>query len=107
MGKAGQGRMIIEPADHLRMRLVGDVENDDAAIDIGRISTVGSLGVDVNVVRAKPSIELRMAHRWGYIVALPGTGQPPAPDFLWLAGVAHVNDGVELVIFRMGGDEIG
>ena len=107
MGEAGQRGMIIQPADHLRMRLVGDVEDDDAAIDIGRIGAVGPLGVDVDVMRAEAGIELLMPHRRGHVVALPGAGQPPASHLLRLTGVTHVNDGVELVIFRVGGDKIG
>ena len=47
------------------MRLVGDVEDDDATIDIGRIGAVGPLGVDVDVMRAEAGIELRMTHRFG------------------------------------------
>jgi hypothetical protein len=99
--------MIIQPADHLRMCLVGDVEENNATIDIRRIGTVGPLGVDMDVMRAETGIEFFMAHRRGHVVTLPGARQPPASHLCRLAGITYVNNGIELVIFRISGNKIG
>src|SRR6266446_8472807 len=106
MGEASHRGMIIQTADHLRMRLVSDVEDDDATIDIGRIGAVGPLGVDVNVMRAEAGIEPLMTHGRGHVVALPGARQPPASYLLRLARVTHVDNRIELMIFGRGGNKI-
>src|SRR5215510_4521341 len=107
MSEAGQWGMIIQSADHLRMRFVGDVEDNDTTVDISRIGTVRPLRVDVDVMRTEAGIELLMPYRRGHVVALPGARQPPASHFLRLAGVPYIDDGVELVILGVGGDKIG
>ena len=107
MGEASQWGVIIQSADHLGMRLVSNIKDDDATIDIGRIGTVGPLRIDVDVVRTEAGIELLMPHRRGHVVALPGARQPPASYFLRLAGVTDVDDGVELVILGVCGGKIG
>src|SRR5215813_5842308 len=88
------------------MRLVGDVEDDDATIDIGRIGTVGPLGINVDVVRAEASIEPLMPYGRWHVVALPGSRQPPTSHFLRLAGVTYVDDGIELMVFGGGRNKI-
>src|SRR5437867_10477027 len=99
--------MIIQTTDHLGMRLVGNVEDDDAAIDIGRIGTIRPFPVDVDVVRAEAGIEPLMPYGRWHVVALPGARQPPASHLLRLAGITYVDDGIELVILGIGGDKIG
>src|ERR1051325_9266665 len=80
MGEAGVGRMVVPARDHLRARLVGDVERDQAAIDIPHVHAVWPLGIDVGVVRPETAVELGMAYRRRDVIALLRAGQPPPTD---------------------------
>ena len=82
VGKAVIGRMIVPARHHLGPCLVGDVENDEPAVDIAEIGAVRALGIDIGVVRAKAGVgAFRIASRRRLAVARPRAGQPPAADF--------------------------
>ena len=85
------------------MRLVGDVEDDHAAVDIAHVHAVGPLRIDVGVVRPVAGVDAGagVARRRRDIVALVGAGQPPAADLDRLRRVAHVDALVELVVVRV------
>ena len=85
------------------MRLVGNVHHEHAGIEIGEIEPVGTLRVDVGVVRAVALVERRslVARRRRLVVALARAGQPPAADLDRLRRVLHVEAAVELVVERV------
>jgi len=63
------------------VRLVGDVEDDHAAVDIAHVDPVRPLGIDVGVVRAEAAVvALGVAFQWPLVVADLLPGQPPAAD---------------------------
>jgi hypothetical protein len=87
------------------MRHVGNVEDDQPAVDIAKIGAVRPLGIDIGVVRTEAGIgTLRVALGRRLAVALAGPGQPPAADLDRLGGVFDVDDPVELVITRVARD---
>src|SRR6202048_2629380 len=95
-------RMVIPARHHLRMRHVGNVEDDQPAVDIAEIGAVRPLGIDVGVVRAEAGVgTLRVALGGRLAVALAGPGQPPAADLDRLGGVFAVDDATELGIVRV------
>ncbi len=108
MGKAGIGRRIVEARDRLRPRLVGNVHDEHAGIEIGEVEPVRPLRIDVGVVRAVALVELRglMARRRRLIVAFARARQPPASDLGGLRRVAHVEAAIELVVEWMSRLEV-
>ena len=101
--EAGVRRVVVPARHHLRVRLVGDVEDDHAAVDIAHVHAVRPLRVDVGVVRAEAGVEAGpgMARRRRDVVAFLRAGQPPAADLDRLRRVAHVDALIELVVVRV------
>ena len=63
------------------MRLVGDIEDHCAAVDIADVGAIRPLRKDVGVVRPKAGIELRIEPlRRRRSVAFARTRKPPAAD---------------------------
>ena len=104
--ESGIGRRVGPLRDPLRVRLVGDVEDEHAAVDIGEIAAVRTLRIDVAVVRAVALVE-RMARRRHHVVALLGAGHVPAADLDRLRRIAHVDAAIELVVGGMRRLEVG
>src|SRR5204863_461030 len=79
--EAGERRVIVPASQQPRVRLVGDVEDHRAAVDVPDVGAVGTARIDVGVVRAIAGIDGRVARRSRLGVAVPRPRQPPAPDF--------------------------
>ena len=104
MHEAGIRRRIGPVRDRLRLRLVGDVHDEHAAVDVSEIKPVGPLLVDIGVVRAMALVELVARQRR---LAFLGARHPPAADLDRLRRIAHVDAAVELVVERMARREVG
>jgi hypothetical protein len=52
------------------MRLVGDVEDHRAAVDVAHVRAIGTARIDVGVVGAKARVEARMPRRRRLRIAL-------------------------------------
>ena len=108
VGEAVIRRVVVPARDHLRVRLVGDVEDDHAAVDIAHVHAVRPLGINVGIVRPEAGVLVAlMTRRRRHIVARRRAGQPPAADLDRLRRVAHIDALVELVVLRVGRAEIG
>ena len=103
--EAGIGRRIGPLRDLLRIGLVGNIEHEHAAVDIGEVAAVRPLRIDVGVVGAEALVD-RMPRRRPDVVALPRAGHPPAADLDGLRRIAHVDAAIELVVLRMRRREI-
>src|SRR2546427_19793 len=84
----------------------GDIGDDNAAMDVGRIGAVGTLRVDVDVMRAEAIVDACMTHRRRHVVALTGAGQPPASRLDGFGGIAYVDHLVKLMVLRVGRCEV-
>ena len=104
--EAGIGRRIGPMADRRRLRFVGNIQNEHAAVDIAEIEPVGLLRIDIGVVRAIALVEL-LARRRRHVVARARARHPPTADLDRLGWIAHINAAVELVVHRVRGFEIG
>src|ERR1700730_18095462 len=92
-------RMVIPARHHLGMRHVGNVEDDQPAVDIAKIGAVRPLGIDIGVVRTEAGIgTLRVALGRALAGAPPCPGEPPAADLDGLGGGLYIDDSVEHVI---------
>ena len=85
----------------------GDVQNQRSSVDVADVGAVGTLGEDLDVVRAIAVVELRMARRQttGQAgVALSRAGIPPAAHLFRMPRIAQVHDHVELIVERCSSD---
>ena len=57
--EAGERRRVVPAAQRLRVRLVGDVEDEHAAVDVAEVAAVGALRIDVGVVGAEAHVVAR------------------------------------------------
>ena len=105
MHEAGVGRRVGPGRDFLRVRLVGNVEDVHAAVDIGEVAAVRPLRIDVAVVRAVALVE-RVARRRRHVVALLRARHVPAAELDRLRRIAHVDAAIELVVLRMRRHEV-
>ena len=99
MRKAEVRRAIAPARDHLGMRLVADVHDERAVIQIPDVGTIGPLRIDADVVRAVAAVKLGVAWHRRFGVAYLRARILPAARFDRLRGIAYVNDAVNLMIF--------
>src|SRR2546428_7134999 len=71
VAEAGEGRLIVPAPEQARMRLVGDVEHERAAVDVADVGAVGPPWIHVGVVRAVAGVDGPLARRRALGVALP------------------------------------
>ena len=62
MRETGQGRVVVEPAHLPHAGRVGDVEDDDATIDVGDVGAVGPPGYTLMLCERIPRRNL-VPHR--------------------------------------------
>src|SRR5579884_1417846 len=105
MSEAGHRGMRVPATDHPGLLWIRDVEDDRSAIDPRGVGPVGSTGQDVHVVQTIAVIEPRMALQWR--LARRHAWNPPAPDLPRALRVLEIDDHVDLVVPRVGGDKVG
>ena len=98
MGEAVAERLPRPVRHQLRMRLVGDVEDDQAAVDPADIDAVRPLRRERGRVHADAGVERRDARRRRFLVADARARQPPAPGLLRMRRIVQIDDHQELVI---------
>jgi hypothetical protein len=86
---AGEGRRPVTVRDHLRVGLVLDVEDDQPAVAPRRISDIAG---DERVVEGEAALPGRRL-----TAGLVHAGDPPAPGFLRVRGIGHVDDEKDVV----------
>ncbi len=109
VGKAAERRRVVPAAERLWPRLVGDVEDEHAAVDVAEIAAVGALRIDVGVVGTKALVVARrlVPLQRRLAVAFAGAGHPPAADLRGARRIAHIEGAIELVVERVGRREVG
>ena len=94
-------RRVFPVGNHLRLGLVGNIEDQRSAVEVGHVGAVRMLRQDVDVVRTVAAVEFGVTRGRRRRVALVRAGIPPAADFGRLRWIAHVDDAVELEVIRM------
>src|SRR5215813_1364978 len=107
MREAGKRWIPTAAAHHPWMGFVSDVKDHDPTVDIAKVSPIGSLRHDDRIVEAE-SIDRRTGDPLKFsIITNSLAGEPPAAHLGRVAGIAHINTHIELVVYRVGRSEIG
>src|SRR5580698_796322 len=85
MGRTGEWRTPVERGDEARLRHVGDIEDDKAAVPIADVEPVALAQRMMAAVRR--ALPARLLAAGG-----PLSGHPPAADLARMRGIAEVED---------------